>query len=130
VISSTDAEIVRRMFDDFNRGDFDAALALVDERVEWEVPPGLPDSMGAWTGHRELFDGFARFIGGWERLTSELEVLREAEGRVVVDTRWHGRSRGTGIEVDQHIAQVYELRDGKVTRVRQFRTREEALGAP
>ena len=124
------ADVLQRMVADFNRGDFESALTAVHDDVEWEVPPGMPDAMGIWSGREELIEGFARFIAGWEQLSSELEVLRELDDRVVADSHWIGRSRGTGIEVDQHIAQVYDLRDGKVARVRQFRTPEEALAAP
>ncbi len=123
------AELVRQLFDDFNRGDFEAALAKIDEDVEWGDPPDMPDTGGTYRGHAAMIDGFRRFMGAWEELRVDLDELIEEGDRVVALTHQVGRSRGTGIEVDQHIAQVYEFSDGKVTRVRQFRTREEALAA-
>ncbi len=117
------------MFDAFNRGDFEAAFADVHEDVDWGEPPDMPDTGGAYHGHEGLARGFSRFLGAWEALRVDLiEVIEHGE-RVVVLTHWHGRSKGTGIEVDQKVAQVYELRDGKVAKVRQFRTLDDALAA-
>ena len=126
----SNADLVRTLFDDFNRGDFEAALAKVAEDVDWGEPPDMPDTGGAYRGHDGLTKGFARFLGAWESIRVDLEEVTAHGERVVVMTRWHGRSKGTGIEVDQRVAQVYELRDGKVTRVRQFRSLDEALAAP
>lgn len=124
----SNADLVRALFDDFNRGDFEAAFAKVSEDVDWGEPPDMPDTGGAYRGHDGLVEGFGRFMRAWERIDVDLEdVMEREDDRVVVQTRWRGRSKGTGIEVDQRVAQVYELRDGRVTRVRQFRTLDEAL---
>ena len=123
------ADVVRRLFDAFNRGDFEGALALVQDDVEWGEPPDIPDTGGVYRGHEGLVAEFARFLEAWEELRVDLEEMTHVGGQVVVLTHWIGRSRGTRIEVDQRVAQVYELRDGKVARVRQFRTHEEALAA-
>ena len=117
------------MFDDFNRGDFDAALAKIHADVDWGSPPDMPDIDEPWQGQEALYKGIERFMLAWEELTTHIDELREEGDVVVLDTHWVGRSKGTGIEVQQRMAQVYELRDGKVARVRQFRTFGEALAA-
>lgn len=129
-MSAENVETVRRLFEAFERGDFDAALALVDAKVEWDEPPDMPDTGGTYHGHTGMVAGFRRFLGAWEELRVEPEEVIDAPpDRVVVTTHWVGRSRRAGIEVDQRVAQVYELRDGKVLRLRQFREREDALRA-
>jgi ketosteroid isomerase-like protein len=125
----SNVDLVRTLFDDFNRGDFEAAFAKIAEDVEWGAPPDMPDTGGAYHGHEGVVTGFGRFMGAWERIDVDLEDVIERDGRVVVQTHWRGRSKGTGIEVDQRVAQLYELSDGRVTRVRQFRTLDEALAA-
>ena len=42
-MSAGNAEIVRALFDDFNRGDFEAAIARLDEDVDWGPPPDMPE---------------------------------------------------------------------------------------
>ena len=123
----SNAELVRSLFDDFNRGDFETAFSKIDDDVDWGEPPDMPDTGGAYRGHDGLVEGFGRFMRAWESISVDLDDVLERGDRVVVQTHWRGRSKGTGIEVDQFIAQVYELQDGRVTRVRQFRTMEEAL---
>ena len=124
------AETVRRLFDSFNRGDFEASLALIDEEIEWDEPPNMPDTGGTYHGHEGMVSGFRRYMGAWETLRVDPEELIAAgPDRVVVVTHWMGRSRAAGVEVDQRVSQLYELREGKVVRLRQFRTREEALEA-
>jgi hypothetical protein len=45
----------------------------------------------------------------------------------VVLTDYHGRGKGSGVEIRQEGAQVFELRDGKVVRLEVFATREKAI---
>jgi hypothetical protein len=123
------AEIVRALFADFNRGDFEAALAKLEPEVDWGEPPDMPDTGGDYRGREGVVAGFGRFMAAWDELRADLEHVEEVGERVVVLTHWHGRSKGTGIEVDQRLAQVYELREGRVARVRQFRELAEALAA-
>ena len=123
------AQTVRDLFADFGRGDFESALAKVREDVDWGEPPDMPDTGGGYHGHEGLVKSFARFMGAWQELRVDIVELVEVGDRVAVMTHWAGRSKGTGIEVDQRVAQVYEFRGGKVARVRQFRGLEEALAA-
>ena len=126
----SNAELVRALFDDFNRGDSEAALTRIHEDVEWDEPPDMPDTGGTYVGHEGMVKGFTRFMGAWETLRVDVEELIERGDRVIATTHWVGTSRSAGIEVDQRVAQVYELEDGKVRRLRQFRTLDEALAAP
>jgi ketosteroid isomerase-like protein len=122
-------DLVRQLFDDFNRAEFESAFAKIDQDVEWGEPPDMPDTGGTYRGHDAMVRGFRRFMGAWEELRVDLDEVIEESDRVVALTHWVGRSRSSGIEVDTRIAQVYEFRGGKVARVRQFRTLGEALGA-
>lgn len=121
-------DTVRALFDDFNRGDFEAALRWLTEDVDWGPPPDMPEGGGEYRGHDAVVREFSRFMGVWEQLRVGLVDAADVGERVLATTHWDGRSR-SGIDVDQHVFQVYELRDGKVARVRQFRTRDEALAA-
>ena len=47
--------------------------------------------------------------------------------RVVVLARYIGRGRGSGVEIHQEGAHVFELRDGKVIRLEIYASRERAL---
>lgn len=128
-MSAENVEIVRRMFDAYNRGDFEASLEHVAEDVEWGPPPDMLEDARPYRGHDEVVSSFARFMQGWAEIRVDIDQAIEAGDRVVLRTHWQGRSKGTGIEVDQWIAQVVDLRDGKVVKVRQFRELPEALAA-
>jgi ketosteroid isomerase-like protein len=123
-------DLIREIFDDFNREDWEAALAKIHPNVDWGRPPDMPDvEEEVWRGHAAVYSGIERFMLAWEQLTVHLDAVRDEGDLVIVDSRWAGRSRGTRIDVEWRLAQIYELRDGKVARVRQFRTFEEALTA-
>ena len=126
-MSQEDVQAVTRMFDAFNRGDFEAALALLHEDVIWQDPPDAPDGNGPYRGHDAVSAEFARFLSAWESLRMELEEVIDAGHCVVVVTRWVGRGRDSGVPVDRRTAQLYEFHDGRVVRLRQFAEREDAL---
>ena len=49
--------------------------------------------------------------------------------RVVVTVRFRARGRGSGIEVDARLYDLFTLRDGKIVRMDQFAEQSEALEA-
>jgi ketosteroid isomerase-like protein len=126
---SDNVELVRRIFEVFNRDGVEATAEWVADDLEvhpfpeWLGPSlyrgmeGLAEVVGEWT---ENFDDYR-----WE-----VERILPAPGdRVVILARQFGRTLDQGIEVSQVVSGVFWLRAGKVFRMRYFMTREEALTA-
>ena len=69
-MSQENVEIVRANIDAFNRGDYDEALAVLDQDVEWHVPDvaalDAPAS-GMVRGRERVAEVFARWLGAWDR---------------------------------------------------------------
>jgi ketosteroid isomerase-like protein len=69
---------------------------------------------------------------GWENVHEpwlQADEFLDCGERVLVTWRGGGTSRVGRVPVEWHEAHVYEVADGKVCRVREFRTRAEALEA-
>ena len=65
----------------------------------------------------------------YEDLTSEILELRDVGGPVLVVFVVRARGTGSGITLEQTLAQVVTVRQGQVTEVREYFSREEALEA-
>ena len=128
VMSERNVETVRAMIGAFNRGDFEASLAFLDDDIEWHDPPDVPGAE-VHRGPEEVRAFFARWLGAWETYTAEAEELIDVGDTVVVVHHEWGRGRGSGVEIDNRSANVFDLRDGKVIRRRPFPDREQALAA-
>ena len=82
-MSEENVEVVRRMLNAFNSGDFEASLAFLDEEVEWHDPPDVPECRSCTVARRRCAAEFARWLGAWEVYTAEAEELIDAGDRVV-----------------------------------------------
>jgi ketosteroid isomerase-like protein len=126
-MSQENVEIVRGAIDAFNRRDLEAweALSHPDVEVDWSASRGL--EAGVYRGHEET-DRFLRTFETFERVVLEPERFIDAEDSVVVPntSRFMGRE---GIETVAWSALVYELRDGRVERIRLYQDMAEALNA-
>lgn len=127
-MSEENIEIVRRGIEAVNRNDWDAVLAYLDPSVEWQSDPGDPDA-AIFRGP----DGVRRFWATWSENFEDLVLdpieLQDAGDAVVAMTRLVGRGRASRLEAERLFFSVYEFRDRKVVRYRQFDTRGEALEA-
>jgi ketosteroid isomerase-like protein len=65
----------------------------------------------------------------WEYFHPEPIDFLDAGEHVVVDSRWKGRGRASGVEVERKTTQVWTLRQGKVVRFETFTERALALEA-
>jgi ketosteroid isomerase-like protein len=133
-MSQENVEIVRRVYEAAVRRDAATVLALYDPDVQWdgsrsrwsEVLPGN----SVWRGHAEMRESFRAYYEAWDDLEDTVEELIDAGNHVisVTNTRARGRSSGTEVEWKGQ-AGVWTIREGRVTQVTWFPTRDEALEA-
>ena len=69
------------------------------------------------------------WLSPWEHWAVEVEGIVESDDTVVVLTRYHGRGKGSGIEVDEEGAHVWQWRDGRAVRLEVFADRQVALAS-
>jgi ketosteroid isomerase-like protein len=125
-------EVVRRVYEAVARRDTEAVLALYAEDIEWDdsgTPPGKFTGARVHRGHDELRAWFREWYAAWEGLEDHLLELIDAGEYVISVVKMHARGRRSGLHVTYDTAGVWTVRDGRVTRVHWFATRDEALGS-
>jgi uncharacterized protein len=117
----TNSDIIRSAYDAFGRGDLDGVLSTLDENIDW-VTPGPSELRTA--GHRRGRQEVALFF---QTLNEEFQFERfepfefiEQGDRIVVLGEDTIRVRATGRTLEYNWAHVYEMRDGKVIRFREY----------
>jgi ketosteroid isomerase-like protein len=132
-LSKENADLVRRVWDAFERGDLAAATEVFTEDVEFDVSR---DVWGAVVGGGKYHgvEGIAAWLGdlysAWDafEITPE-EVIDAGKSGVITVLHARGRGKASGIEVEHRPAGVSTFRDGKVARIEWFPSRAEALAA-
>jgi ketosteroid isomerase-like protein len=119
---------VRRAYEAFNSDDPDAAIELLDPRVEWTLPAHFPDAE-TWHGRERVIDGLRAMAESFDSLHLEVHELIDAGDRVLALVHIQGRAAVTGLDlagmgVDGH---VWTLRDGRAVAVRMYGGTDEAL---
>jgi ketosteroid isomerase-like protein len=128
-MSEENVEIVRRSHDAWNRGDVDEWLDwwAADAVLDWSNSHGLDARVHR--GHGEIERFAMRFRDAFEELRSEIDDPVEIEeGLVLVENVSYLRGRG-GIEVQARSAWLFTLRDGEITSLTLYQTKQEALEA-
>jgi ketosteroid isomerase-like protein len=132
-MSQENVELVRRINEAFNRGDFEPMFALADPPPEFEyVPPlaGGPDLVGVQQGR----GGFRRVVEGfWDEFDDphiELHEVIDAGDQVFISATFRGRGKHSGAETSMGpLWAVWGVRDGRVVRWQGFTNRDAALEA-
>ena len=128
-MSQENVEVVRRGWEAFMRGD-DGFWEQFDAEVEWTTAEDEPDpqTYRGVEGVRRLVSKLLDEL--WERDFEVLSIEFIDAGRfVVVPVRVRVKARQSGVELEAEEVYVQELRGGKVVRVREYRTKHEALEA-
>jgi len=129
-MSRENVEIIRDAYAAFNRGDLDAFFEYWIDDIDYRAAEGAPDDHGPIKGKEAL----RAFVQDWldtfeEFRTEPIELIDAGEDEVIAVMRISGRAKLSGVETDMTYAELSTLRDGKITRGRQFFTRDEALEA-
>jgi ketosteroid isomerase-like protein len=125
---SENLDLVRSIFAAWAEGDFSSA-DWADPEIDFVMHGDL--TAGEWEGLDEMGEAWATMLRAWERLRAIPEEIREIDDdRVLVFVRNEGRGRGSGIElqgISTKAANVFTIRDGKVTRLVLYWNREQAI---
>ena len=120
-MSQENVEIVRRFL---VVEDYDEALTYADPDIVWN-----PVEESSAQGHDAGRASTERWKSEWDDYELIPEDFADMGDRVVATVGFRARGRGSGIEVDGRLYDVFTLRDGKIVRMDQFTEQSEALEA-
>jgi ketosteroid isomerase-like protein len=130
-VPSANVDLVRASFEAFGRGEFDQAFAAYDPAIEWKTADDEPDSH-TYVGIPAL-RGFVAHLAEpwWDRFGPAMQFDDFIECGDWVVVPWHARLHGHGSGIEMDVSETYAVlvRDGRITRVEEYRTVEQALAA-
>ena len=126
-MSQENVDAVRRGLEAFNSGDIERVLDMAHTHFEAIVPPELSAEPDTYRGHDGLRRYFESFQDAMEDIRFEPERFIDAGEAVVTVVRVTARGRHTAIPVEQRIAQIWSMSEGKALQVRTFTTLKRAL---
>ena len=124
-MSQENVEIARKAIEAWNAGDMDALRDLYDPDAVYATPSDWLG--GPWIGRDAVMEQFAELRDIYRDSTFEGADVVDLGNRVVVQVAFRGDTRGLALSTG--MAWVYTLREGLITRLEIFHSREEALEA-
>jgi ketosteroid isomerase-like protein len=129
-MSQENVEIVRAAYKAVMLGDWDLADQTLNPAVEFHGTVG-----GIWEGNimrgpQEIRQAIhEEDLEAWDERRFEPQQFIDAGDRIVVLQHEFRRGKGSGIEVENDTAVTFEVRNGRVIRIRAYMDRAEALEA-
>lgn len=120
--------MVRRIFDEWGRGDFRGAAALFDPYVLLVLHPEFPDP-GTYLGPEAIANYTRDLLAAWEDFSIVAEDFVDAGDTVVVEVRQRGVGRSSGVVTELRYVQVFTFRGDAIIRIESFAERDQALEA-
>jgi ketosteroid isomerase-like protein len=128
-VSRENVEVAKRVIDAFNRGDMDEVFALLDPNVRWTTADDEPDPQ-TYVGHEGVRQLIASLLDIWEQgFTVKAHEFIDLGDIVVMPFTAPVQARGSGVALNAEETHVFTMHRGKIVRVREYRTRDDALKA-
>jgi ketosteroid isomerase-like protein len=127
-VSRENLELVRRIFRDWERGEYSSS-DWADPEIEFVIDTGLDPKRVI--GTKAMAEAWREFLDTWEGWRVEPEEFREIDrDRVLVLLQPAARAKSSGIEIGPmhtRSANLFHIRDGKVTKLHLYFDRERAF---
>jgi ketosteroid isomerase-like protein len=129
-MSRENVAAVEAAYEDLARGGLDRFIEHWTDDLDHRSIEGAPDDRGPIHGKNAMRDYLQDWIDTFDDYKVEpVELIDAREDVVVAVLRFGGRAKRSGVDTDQIMAAVFEIRDGKIARGREYATREQALEA-
>jgi ketosteroid isomerase-like protein len=134
-MSEENVEIVRRgletLREALERRDFDSVFDadVVADDVEWIPTRSFPGT-NSYRGRHAVGEYMRTWAEEFDHLTFDIERLIDApDDRVVALVHQRASGQGSGVPVEMDLAAVYDLKHGRVIRIRNYLDPADALEA-
>ena len=115
-MSQENVEASRSFMASANAGDWDAMFAWFAPDVELRDLAHAPDVTEVLKGPEAIRRVVAGWIETYDEFRTEVYAYVDADPWVICDTRWYGKGRGSGMPIEQRVADAYEVKHGKIAR--------------
>jgi uncharacterized protein len=126
-VTRGNADLIRPLFEEWGRGNWQPRFDVYHPHMEWGWSDEFPGLGGVCEDSRAPNPRMRAWLSEWDDWRAEAEEYLELGDYVVVFTAYSGRGKGSGVEVHQPGAHVFQLRDGKVVRLEIFADRKRAI---
>ena len=113
---------VREVYEAFAKGDISKLLEVLDANVAWHQAEHSTYWSGKpFVGGQAVVEGvLARMANDFESHRIDIARVLDCGDTVLVEARYRGKIRATGLTMDAQVAHVWDFRDGKVVRWQQY----------
>ena len=119
-MSEQNVELVKGVYEAFDRGDVPAVLGAFADDIEWFEAEGMPYGglhRGPGPVAEKVFGPITADVDGFALVREEFIA---SGGSVAAVVRYTGTGKATGKALDVPAVHVWDIGDGKLTRFRQF----------
>jgi ketosteroid isomerase-like protein len=127
-MSQESVETVKRLVDAFNKRDVDAFAEITTPDFEWTTSMAAVEGEIFW-GREGIETYFGRMQESWDEFIALADEYRDLGDRVLWLGRLEARGRSSGVPVGASLDILYDLRDGKISRMHSYLDHGEALRA-
>lgn len=116
-MSAANVDLIRGIYEAFNRGDLPAVLGALDPNIEWIEPYPVGHNPGTHIGPDAVVQNvFVPAMEEWEDFVVRPLEFLDAGSRVVVTGVITGRNKATGKELQAPVCWVWTVQNGKAIR--------------
>ena len=126
MVSDHDTDVLRRFYDAINDEDVEAAMDLCDRQVQVYLPPDVVSAV-APRGHRDVSAYLREFMDSWHMYRPEPEDFVRSGDQVVALVHLRARGKGSRFEIEEEVADVFKVDEGKISQLRLYVHREHVL---
>ena len=127
-MSQENVDLVRRAWEAATGGDLQPALDMMALDVEVDLTTGGRMDGDIHRGPAGLRLAYEIWATSWDSMVMEArEFIDVREDQLIVRIFASGRAKQTGLAFEGEYYWVYAMRDARVVRIQEFRTRQEAL---
>ena len=128
-MAPSNIDLIRPIYEEWGQGHWRTRFEVYDPNMEWGWSSEFPGLAGVFRDARDPNPRLRTWLSGWEYWRAEAEEFLDLGDHVVVLATYHGRGKGSGVEIEQDGAHVFTLRDGKVVRLEIFASRDKAIAS-
>jgi ketosteroid isomerase-like protein len=127
-MSQENVELVLESLRRAEANDVEGGAALMHPEITATAVPGWPEP-GPFVGRDAALAQSKRLTDWGENRFTDIDVVADEGGWVVVAYRWHVRGAGSGISTHFDVATAVRLKEGRIIEWHNRWSRDEALEA-